>query len=184
MSRGKLETSRMAVRRADGCASGPGRLVSKHELWHDETNKMSVCPAKTQISLGICPVWSVFAVPLMGSYGPKLSSCGQRRLWSDWVDAQADLSLRWAHSHFVGFVMSRLNSCALRVTLKSHFTWFFQVLYFKSHKKLSTFECRLKVRCFTKVLQSVAKILWQYFVTLLKVLASSWQLASTSEGSQ
>ena len=28
--------------------------------------------------------------------------------WSDWVDAQADLSLRWAHSHFVGFVMLRL----------------------------------------------------------------------------
>ena len=26
----------------------------------------------------------------------------QRRLWSDWADAQADLSLRWAHSHFVG----------------------------------------------------------------------------------
>ena len=32
----------------------------------------------------------------------------QQRLWSDWADAQADLSLRWAHSHFVGFVMSRL----------------------------------------------------------------------------
>ena len=28
--------------------------------------------------------------------------------WSDWVDAQADLSLRWVHIHFVGFVMSRL----------------------------------------------------------------------------
>ena len=25
------------------------------------------------------------------------------------ADAQADLSLRWAHSHFVGFVMSRLS---------------------------------------------------------------------------
>ena len=24
------------------------------------------------------------------------------------MDAQADLSLRWVHSHFVGFVMSRL----------------------------------------------------------------------------
>ena len=24
----------------------------------------------------------------------------QRRLWSDWADAQADLSLRWAHIHF------------------------------------------------------------------------------------
>ena len=34
----------------------------------------------------------------MSSYGPKLSSYGQQRLWSDWADAQADLSLRWAHS--------------------------------------------------------------------------------------
>ena len=50
----------------------------------------------------------VFAVRSVGSSGPKLSSCGQRRLWSDWVDAQADLSLRWAHTHFVGFVTRRL----------------------------------------------------------------------------
>ena len=28
--------------------------------------------------------------------------------WSDWADAQADLSLRWAHSHIVGFVMRPL----------------------------------------------------------------------------
>ena len=47
-------------------------------------------PAKTQISLGI-------AVGSMGSRGPKLSSCGQRRLWSDWADTQADLCLSWAH---------------------------------------------------------------------------------------
>ena len=46
----------------------------------------------------------VFAVRLMGSLGPKLSSCEQRRLWSDWADAQADLSLSWAHSHIVCFV--------------------------------------------------------------------------------
>ena len=25
--------------------------------------------------------------------------------WSDWADAQSDLSLRLAHTHFVGFVM-------------------------------------------------------------------------------
>ena len=30
----------------------------QQELWHDKTNKMSVRPAKTQISLGIRPVWS------------------------------------------------------------------------------------------------------------------------------
>ena len=28
--------------------------------------------------------------------------------WSDWADAQADLSLCWEHTHFVGFVMSQL----------------------------------------------------------------------------
>ena len=33
----------------------------------------------------------------------------QRRLWSDWADAQADLSLHWPHTHFVGFVMSWLT---------------------------------------------------------------------------
>ena len=33
----------------------------------------------------------------------------QRRLRSDWADAQADLSLRWAHIHFVGFVMRRVT---------------------------------------------------------------------------
>ena len=53
-------------------------------------------------------LYRVFAVRSMGSLGPKLSSCGQRRLGSDWADAQADLSLRWARTHFVGFVMSRL----------------------------------------------------------------------------
>ena len=31
----------------------------------------------------------------------------QRTLWSDRADARADLSLRWAHSHFAGFVMRR-----------------------------------------------------------------------------
>ena len=36
---------------------------------HDKTNKVVVRPAKTQISLGICPVWSEssIAVHLMGS---------------------------------------------------------------------------------------------------------------------
>ena len=32
----------------------------------------------------------------------------QRRLRSGWADAQAELSLCWAHSHFVDFVMSWL----------------------------------------------------------------------------
>ena len=39
----------------------------------------------------------VFTVHSMGSWGPNLSSCRQRRLRSDWADAQVDLSLHWAH---------------------------------------------------------------------------------------
>ena len=34
------------------------RLSIWATTWHDKTNKMSVRPAKTQISLGIRPVWS------------------------------------------------------------------------------------------------------------------------------
>ena len=33
-----------------------------HEPRHDKTNKMSVCLAKTQISLGIRPVWSEYSL--------------------------------------------------------------------------------------------------------------------------
>ena len=32
--------------------------LGQQEPWHDKTNKISVRPAKTQISLGIRPVWS------------------------------------------------------------------------------------------------------------------------------
>ena len=47
-------------------------VVRSNEPPHDKTNKMSVRPAKTQISLGIRPVWMprlirVFTVHLMGS---------------------------------------------------------------------------------------------------------------------
>ena len=44
----------------------------------------------------------------------------QRRLWSDRADAQADLSLRWAHSHFVGFVMRRLKYLLFRRLQNNH----------------------------------------------------------------
>ena len=33
-------------------------LPSIYELWHNKTNNVAVRPPKTQISLGICPVWS------------------------------------------------------------------------------------------------------------------------------
>ena len=51
----------------------------------------------------------VFAVRMKKALVLSYPLSAQQRHWSDWADAQADLSLRWAHSHFVGFVMSRLT---------------------------------------------------------------------------
>ena len=87
-----------------------------YESPRDKNNKVSVHPAKTQISLGICPVWSESLLCAQWvAKGPSFlhadsKASGQRSLWSDWADAQADLSLRWAHTHFVGFVTRRLIS--------------------------------------------------------------------------
>ena len=96
--------------------SGPGNLLNnilsvKGHMSHLMTKptKWHVRPAKTQMSLVIRPVWSVFAVCMKKAWVLSYPLSAQQRLWSDWVDAQADLSLRWAHSHFVGFVMRRLN---------------------------------------------------------------------------
>ena len=77
------------------------------------STKWHVRLAKTQISLGIRPVWDqpghppslirVFAVRSVGSSAPKL-------FHADSEDSeQTGRSLRWAHSRFVDFVMSRLT---------------------------------------------------------------------------
>ena len=38
----------------------------------------------------------------------------------DWADAHADLSHRWAHAHFVGFVMSRFNFVVIECALSQY----------------------------------------------------------------
>ena len=74
------------------------QMSAKNENFEPKPTKWPVCPAKTQISLGICRVWSrVFVVRSMGSLGPKVSSRGKQRHWWDWEDAQADLRL-WAET--------------------------------------------------------------------------------------
>ena len=50
----------------------------------------------------------VFTVRMKKAWVLSYPLSAQRRLWSDWADAQADLSLHWVHTHFVGFVIRRL----------------------------------------------------------------------------
>ena len=66
-----------------------------------------------------------FAVRMEKAWVLSYPLSAQRKLWSDWASAQADLSLRWAHSHIVGFVMSHLMCmwqavqaiCSLRLNI-------------------------------------------------------------------
>ena len=76
---------------------------------HDKTNKVTVHPAKTQISLGIRPVWSESSLSAWRKLGSSATHWVHPEDWSDWADVQADLSLRWAHSHYVGFITRRLK---------------------------------------------------------------------------
>ena len=65
---------------------------------------MTCAPSKDSDQPGHPPsLIRVFAVGSVGSQVPKVSSCGQGRLLSDWVDAQADLSLCLAHRSFCWF---------------------------------------------------------------------------------
>ena len=80
----------------------------KFEPPRDKTNKVSVRPPKTQINLGIRPVWSESSLSAWRKLGPLATHWAHSEDWSEWADAQADLSLRWAHSHIVGFVTRRL----------------------------------------------------------------------------
>ena len=85
------------------------RLMTKVYLSHlmRKPTKWHMCSAKTQISLVIRPVWSEFSLSAWRKLG-SLSTDWAHSEDSDQThcaDAQADLSLRWAHSHFVGFVM-------------------------------------------------------------------------------
>ena len=73
-------------------------------------NQQSECaPSEDSDQPGHSPsLIRVFAVRMKKAWVLSYPLSAQRRLWSDWADAQADLSLRWAHSHIVGYVMSRL----------------------------------------------------------------------------
>ena len=87
--------------------------MTKPTKWH-------VRPAKTRISLGICLVWSVFAVRMKKAWVVFYPLSAQRRLWLDRADAQADLSLHWAHSNFVGFVMRWLLGILHYCNIQKH----------------------------------------------------------------
>ena len=99
--------------------------------------KWPVRPVKTLISLCIRPVWSVFTVrmttPWVLSY-PRMQS----EDWSDWVDAQTDLSLRWAHMPFCWFCHEAAQYCIMP-------KWSFWVVLFNHISILAMFIFSLQI---------------------------------------
>ena len=81
---------------------------SPNEPGHDKTNKMTVRKAKTQISLGIRPVWSKSSLSAWRKFGSLVTHWAHSEDSGQTGRMPRLICLRWAHSHFVGFVMTRL----------------------------------------------------------------------------
>ena len=75
----------------------------------------------------------VFAVRMKKAWALIYPLSAQRRLWSDWADAQADLSLRWAHTVFVGFVTRRLKLTPVHSTTTAVIISVFHVCMLRKH---------------------------------------------------
>ena len=75
------------------------------ESRHVKTNKTSAPTEDSDQSGHLPSLIRVFAVHMMKAWVLSYPLSTQQILWLDWADAQADLSLHWAQSHFVGFVM-------------------------------------------------------------------------------
>ena len=93
---------------------------------HDKTNKMSVHPATTQISLVIHPVWSESSLCAQWVAKDPRFPYVESEDWSDWADAQADLSSLGTHSfcwfchvmaHLHTYVSEYFLSCERKVNL-------------------------------------------------------------------
>ena len=100
------------------CVQGRCHLEKGFNRWAASwQNKQCGCaPSKDSDQPGHPPsLIRVFAVRMKKAWGLSYPLSPQQRFWSDWADAQAYLSLRWAHTHFVGFVTRQFIS-TLHVT--------------------------------------------------------------------
>ena len=79
-------------------------LVSIFELPYDKTNKMTWAPSEDLDQPGHLPsLIRVFTVRMEKHWALNYLLSTQWRHWSEWVDAQADLSLHWATMSFCWF---------------------------------------------------------------------------------
>ena len=101
--------------------------ITANEPRHDRNQQSECAPSEDSGQPGHPPSpFRVFAVHMKKPWALSYPVSAQRRLWSDYPGAKADLSLHWAHTHFVGFVMSQLKcyarfskSCFVKMTVRT-----------------------------------------------------------------
>ena len=71
--------------------------------WQNQQNECAPSEDSDQLPGHLPSLVRVLAVRMKKAWVLSYPLSAQRRLWSDWVDAQADLSLRWAHMPFCWF---------------------------------------------------------------------------------
>ena len=89
------------------------------------------------------------------------------------MDAQADLSLRWVHSHFVGFVMSWLIFMKIHMIPNSYFFGFIFSLNLFS----------LNFQCATHGAYECARAIYAYALSVFPSKKSIWLRAASFERS-
>ena len=88
----------------------------QNEPHHDKTNKVACASSEDSDQPGHPPsLIRVFALHMKKACVLSYPLSAQLRLLSDWEDVQADMSLRWAHSHFVGFDKRRLKYVSINI---------------------------------------------------------------------
>ena len=98
--------------------TGNMKKSKKAASWQNQQNDCA--PSEDSDQPGHSPsLIRVFAVRMKKAWVLSYPLSAQRRLWSDLADAQADLSLRWAHSHLLvlswggSIYRQRLHSCCI-----------------------------------------------------------------------
>ena len=100
-----------------GCSSPPSVHSASHQTFktyeppHDKTNKLTCAPREDSDQPGHPP--SLITVRMKQAWVLSYPLSAQRRLWSHWADAQADLSLRWAHMPFCWFCHDAAHMCPI-----------------------------------------------------------------------
>ena len=103
----------------------------RQEPPHDKTNKMTCAPSEDSDQPGHRPVWpesslswSESSLSAWKNLGPLLPSERTAKTLIRLVDAQPDLSLRWAHMLFCWFCHVAAHNIKLVYELLYFFYWF------------------------------------------------------------